>query len=268
VNGAFDGLQTELASLGRVVQRVKAKHVNTRSAKEKVKSCVRSYFENVRPNLEKVVGEDVMLGRLDNEMQALLRCTQHRTLVSDYRSLLTGAREAVAELELKSLGRRNASVTGTPGEPHHQRILIMIQSLCPSAALSYEQALRDLRDTTRKSWRGTAVEFREALREVLDHLAPDNEVKKQPWFKQEPGTKGPTMKQKAVFILRSRHPKDPQIKAFTSAIDVVEESIGKFVRSVYTRSSTAVHVAETIDEVKKIRDYVSLVLAELLEVKD
>jgi len=102
VNGAFDGLQTELASLGRVVQRVKAKHVNTRSAREKVRSCVRSYFENVRPNLEKLVGEDVMLGRLDNEMQALLRCAQHRTLVSDYRSLLNGAREAVAELELKS----------------------------------------------------------------------------------------------------------------------------------------------------------------------
>jgi RNA processing factor Prp31 len=267
VNGAFDGLQTELASLGRVVQRVKAKHVNTRSAREKVRSCVRSYFENVRPNLERLVGEDAM-GRLDNEMQALLRCTQHRTLVSDYRSLLNGAREAVAELELKSLGQSNTFTTNAPGEPRHLRILTMVETLCPSAAFSYEQALRDLRDGTRKSWRGTAVEFREALREVLDHLAPDNEVKKQTWFKQDPDTKGPTMKQKAVFILRSRHPRDPQIKAFTSAIDVVEESIGKFVRSVYTRSSTAVHVAETIDEVKQIRDYVSLVLAELLEVKD
>ena len=51
-------------------------------------------------------------------------------------------------------------------------------------------------------------------------------------------------------------------------MDVVEESIGKFVRSVCTRSSLAVHVPHSVDEAKKIRNYVNLVLAELLEIKD
>ncbi len=73
------------------------------------------------------------------------------------------------------------------------------------------------------------------------------------------------MKQKAVFVLRARRPKDPQTKAFKDAIDVVEGLIGNFARSVYTRSSVAVHVADSKDEASKVRDYVTLVLVELLE---
>jgi len=75
------------------------------------------------------------------------------------------------------------------------------------------------------------------------------------------------MKQKAIFILRARRPKDPQVKAFGDAIDVIEELIGKLVRSVYTRSSVAVHIADSKEEARKVRDYVTLVLAELLEVR-
>jgi len=268
VNDTFNGLATELDSLGRIVQRIKARHVNTKAAKNRARSCVHLYFENARPLLSKLIGEDVTLTRLDNEMQELLRCTQRRALVADYRSLLKGAKEALSDLELKSLGRRNITPSRTAAEPHHDRILEMLRKICPSAAVSYEQALCDLSDTTRKSWRGTAVEFREALREVLDLLAPTEDVRRQPGFKLEPDADGPTMKQKAVFILKSRRPKDPQIKSFADALDVVEESIGKFVRSVYTRSSLAVHVPHSADEAKKIRNYVSLVLAELLEIKD
>ncbi len=76
------------------------------------------------------------------------------------------------------------------------------------------------------------------------------------------------MKQKAVFILRARPPKGPHAKTFGDAVDVIEESIGKFVKSVYTHSSVGVHVASSEGEVRRIRDYVTLVLAELLEVKD
>jgi hypothetical protein len=121
---------------------------------------------------------------------------------------------------------------------------------------------------TRSSWRGTAVEFREALREVLDQLAPDAEVEAQPNFKREPDTKGPTMKQKAVFILRARRTKKAQVKTFAEAFDVVDGLIGNLARSVYTRSSVAVHVADSREEARKVRDYVSLVLAELLEIGD
>src|SRR5262249_29121066 len=161
-------------------------------AKGRVRSCVLFYFETARPLLAKLVGEDVTLTTLDNEMQELLRCSQRRALITDYRRLLKRAKEALSELELKSLGRRSITPASGSAERHHQRILDMLKKICPSAALSYEQALRDLSDTARKSWRGTAVELREALREVLDVLAPDEDVKGQSGFKLEPDADGPT----------------------------------------------------------------------------
>jgi hypothetical protein len=137
----------------------------------------------------------------------------------------------------------------------------------PSAAASFEQGLYDLSGPERISWRGPAVDFREALREILDLMAPDGAIIYQPGFKQEPDGKAPTMKQKAIFILRSRRQKEAQIRPFSDAIDVVEELIGKFVRSVYSRSSTAVHMQVSREEVRKIKDYVSLILTELLEIR-
>jgi hypothetical protein len=148
------------------------------------------------------------------------------------------------------------------------RILESLRKLNAAAADAYEQGLCDLKAGGRKSRRGTPVEFREALRELLDTLAPDSEVTKQPGFKLEPDTKGPTMRHKAVFILHARRPKNSQTKPLTDAVAVVEESIGKFVRSVYTQSSVRVQVASSQDEVCRIRDYVTLVLGELLEVRD
>lgn len=86
--------------------------------------------------------------------------------------------------------------------------------------------------------------------------------------KRKPDTKGPTIKQKAVFILRTRRTKKAQVKTFAEAFDVVDGLIGNLARSVYTRSSVAVHVADCREEARKVRDYVSLVLAELLEIGD
>jgi hypothetical protein len=83
-------------------------------------------------------------------------------------------------------------------------ILHTPESLVPSAALSYRQGLLDLVGVQRVSYHGTAAEFRESLRETLDHLAPDLKVVAQPWYKPEEGQKKPTMKQKARYILDLR----------------------------------------------------------------
>ncbi len=60
-----------------------------------------------------------------------------------------------------------------------------LEALVPSAALSYKQAVLDLNDDSRVSFRGPALELREALREILDHLAPDDEVTAAPGYVQE-----------------------------------------------------------------------------------
>jgi len=268
VNEVLRQLENELGLLDKIVRRTTAKHLNAQDNKNLVKNFAHKYFTELRPVLLGLVGEDNSLVRLDAEIQELLRCAQRRALVTDYRSLMRGARESLADLELKAISSRNRPNTLAFVDPKCQRILDILEKVCPSAAQSYEQGFRDLADKSRRSWRGTAVEFREAVRELLDTLAPDDEVTSQKGFKQEPDTNGPTMKQKAVFILRKRRPRDPQVKAFANAVDVVEETIGKFVRSVYTRSSTAVHISDSIDEARKIRDYVTLVLAELLEIRE
>jgi len=266
MNDSLRQLSQEVENLNRCFQRIKTQHVNRQREKELVRNLVRIYFAQWRATLVAQTGRESDLSRIDQALQELLRLAQSRALVSDYRALLATIRRAVNELELQCL-RPAPPVAVVPLiEPYHQRILDSLREVNPAAADSFEQGLLDLRSPDRKSWRGTAVEFREALRETLDILAPDDAVAKQTGFKLEPEAKGPTMKQKAVFILRSRRPKDPQIKSFGDAIEVVEELIGKFVRSVYARSSVAVHVGDSKEEARKVRDYVALVLAELLEV--
>lgn len=254
-----------LDGIDRLIRKVKALHVNTKAAKDGIREFIRNYFGELQPSLVVASRNEAELANLDGIMQELLRFTQSRTPVADYRAAIGVAKRALGELELKLLRPSRQQATGTSFEPRQHRILESLKRLSTSAANSYEQGLVDIQAGNRKSWRGTAVEFREALREVLDCLAPDDEVMKQPNFKLELNTKRPTMKQKAVFVLRARRPKDPQTKAFTDAIDVVEGLIGNFARSVYTRSSVAVHVADSKNEASKVRDYVTLVLVELLE---
>jgi len=257
-----------LESVERCLRKVKALHVNSAATKNSVRDFVRGYFGQSRPQLLALVSDEAELAALDGLMHDLLRHSQRRALLNDYRRCLNAAKRAVSEIELRSLSLSRGSEVVTEFEPRQTRILESLRKINAAAADAYEQGLCDLQAGGRKSWRGTAVEFREALRELLDTLAPDSEVTAQPGFKLEPDTKGPTMKQKAIFVLRARHPKDSQTKAFTEAVAVVEESIGKFVRSVYTQSSVRVHVASSQDEVRRVRNYVTLVLGELLEVKD
>lgn len=256
-----------LDSVERCLRKVKAFHVNSAETKNSIRDFVRGYFERSRPGLLSSVSAEQELAQLDGLMQDLLRYSQRRTSIDDYRRCLSASKRALSEIELRSLNSLSNPTSLAPFEPRQTRILESLRKINAAAADAYEQGLCDLRAGGRKSWRGTAAEFREALRELLDSLAPDAEVTKQPGFKLEPDTKGPTMKQKSVFILRARHPNDSQTKAFTDAVAVVEESIGKFVRSVYTQSSVRVHVASSQDEVRRVRDYVTLLLGELLEEK-
>src|SRR5262249_27062872 len=130
----------------------------------------------------------------------------------------------------------------------------------------YEQALRDLMGPERLSWRGPATDLRESLREVLDHLAPDKEVKAQSGFKLEKDQPVPTMKQKVRFLLTRRGhskstPETPEV-----AVQAVEDGVGSFVRSLYTRSSVSTHTPTKRSEVLRIHGYARAALCELLEV--
>jgi Spy/CpxP family protein refolding chaperone len=145
-----------------------------------------------------------------------------------------------------------------------EQIISKLDALVPSAALSYKQAILDLRDDSRVSFRGPALELREALREILDHLAPDGEVTAAHEYVQEKDRVDPTMKQKVRFIMKKKG-KRSSSDAPEQAVTAFEEAIAALTRAVYERSSKATHVASERQTVVQLRRYVVALLHEIIE---
>jgi hypothetical protein len=248
------------------LQKIRARHVNTSSDKEAVRTFVRRYFEDHRAEIAAVVSDEEELLALDRAMQDLLRCTQRRTPTARYRKVLAACSEHVNRLDVEALARSRQEDQAA-FDRRERALLDTLREVSPSAAICYEQGLIDLCDSRRKSWRGTILEFREALREVLDRLAPDEDVKMEQPFGPEAGTKRPTMRDKTLFILRSRGLRSSQIEPTGKATEGVEQIVGGLVRSVYDRASTGVHTEVGIAEAKKVKDWVTMVLLELVEVR-
>ena len=132
-------------------------------------------------------------------------------------------------------------------------------------ALSYQQVLIDISEQ-RLSYKGTAAEQREILREVLDYLAPDSEVIALPGFKLEKDRTVPTMKQKVRFILKKRNKSQSAIEVPENATLIIEESIAKLARATYNRGSLSTHTETEKNEVLNLKRYLDSVLCELLEI--
>jgi len=230
----------------------------------RVQRLVDTYFTSVRPG---IVGNETQLEALreaETGLQELLSLSHGRSLVSKYKRVLKTVRETLVAFD-GVVTAQPASQTNKVSDVD-KTIIATLTNLVPSAALSYCQAITDLQAEHRFSWRGPATDLREALRETLDHLAPDVEVAKGDGFKLEADAKGPTMKQKVRHILRKRGVSKTLTSAPESAAESVEAAIGGFVRSVYTRSNVSTHTPTDKSEVLRVRDWVRVSLCELLEI--
>lgn len=166
-----------------------------------------------------------------------------------------------ADIE-KMLPPQRQLKTGTASQNDDDRqIISRLEAVVPSAALSYDQAIRDLGDDDRVSFRGPALELREALREVLDHLAPDDEVTRVAGYKRETDRDGPTMKQKVRFIMKTRKSSNA---APEEAVTAFNESIAGLTRAVYDLGTKATHVAGERRAVVQLRRYVVAILHDIL----
>jgi len=74
------------------------------------------------------------------------------------------------------------------------------------------------------------------------------------------------MKQKTRFILKAREQSSDARKPVEDAVNVIEDQVGAFVRSVYTRASGSVHVQRSKREVLSIQRFVKTAMVEILEV--
>lgn len=257
-----------LVSFEKHLAKLKAASVTRGDLLTLARGIVDDYFTTLRTPLQRAGFSDVELAPIDSSMHDLLESSHKRTGKSVYKRLVRDLRKAVIAAEGRVLASAGSRRAGAAGDSTDRRIIVILQGLLPTAALAYEQALLDMAAGGRLSWRGPATDLREALRETLDHLAPDGAVTKQPGFKLEPNTSGPTMKQKVRYVLRQRGQQRAAIESSEAAVDSIESTLGAFVRSVYTRSSVSTHTATGRDEVIRVRDFVRVALCELLEIRD
>ncbi len=263
----WDGVQELRVALNRST----AVNVNASHLRTSAQSSVQTYFRELRPELATLVEDPAVLNDLDDHLQALLRLSQGANLRTSYVRVV---REIVRKQAVMS-GLREIGIGATAAKrlvhargmtDTESRVHTTIDRMLPATARSYQQAIADLSDPGRVSFRGTAVELRETLREVLDHLAPDAAVESDVGFEFEKDRRAPTMRQKASFVLRSRGLSQASRKGPQDAVALVEGLTASLVRSAYERGSGATHSAPDRGSVQRLKMWIETVLSELLEV--
>lgn len=218
-------LQKSVEELQSSLRKIKSKQVYQTKIKQQAKDIVDVYFRNVRGAIPKSINDKSFVNDLDSKMQNLLDVTHKQTTVTIYKNTAAKLKKNLLEAEKLVLLSNSTSVKKAQADTTDKKIIDTLKKLVPSAALSYEQALSDLQFPQRLSWRGPATDFREALRECLDHLAPDKDIMALPGFKLEQNTKGPTMKQKTMYILGKRNLSKTAIKTTQGAVDTDRKSV-------------------------------------------
>ncbi len=259
--------QRTVQTFERELAKLNATSVTRLAILESGRGVVDRYFRETRLQIAAAGVSADDLGSLDAALQELLTATHSRTPTTRYKTIVKSVRSASLDLEKRLLAAAGAQRTISLGDQVDRRIVETLRALVPSAALAYEQAMVDLSQASRLSWRGPATDFREALRETLDHLAPDTVVTAQAGYKLEPNTNGPTMKQKVRYVLRQRNKSKAAVESSEGAVQSVDGIVGGFVRSVYSRSSVSTHTPTNRDEVVRVREFVKLALCELLEIR-
>jgi hypothetical protein len=260
-------LISDIEAFGASLRRGSAVNVNDQSSKDRAVGLATHYFNDVRPLVVAVNGETEVQLDHDALWQQLVRLAHGNNARNTYLKTLLALRKQLREFNIFALAKPVMQV-GQDQTNSREEILILktLESIVPSAAASYRQGLSDLAAGQRLSYRGTAAEFRESLRETLDHLAPDADVMAQDWYKPEEGQKLPTMKQKTRYVLTSRERNKTQRVSAEKMLGLIEELSGEVMRAVYNRASLAAHVNQSRDEVVKIKRYVDTMFFDLLEI--
>ncbi len=257
-----------IEAVKKKLNKVTSTQLKSAPIKSEIRGIVEDYFNSVRPTIIQDSEVNSEIGVIDESSQSLLELCHKNGSVKSYVTLLNKMRGSLITADSRLISREKPVVVSSPTVNQVDiQIIDTLQRIIPSAALSYRQAIDDLSATSRHSWRGPATDLREALRETLDYLAPDEDVKSMTGYVQNKDTNGPTMKQKVRFILTKRGVSKAQSEPTENASETIESIVGTFVRSVYTRSSVSTHTPTNKTEVIRIRDFVRVVLCELLEIQ-
>ncbi len=246
-----------------------AKEISNAEQKN-IRSVVGAWFGQYQPAAVQIVGEEQLIASMDEEMQSLLTLasenSSRRTVVRSTRSAIRHFRDSLVVPLSRAYWSRAPERTPAGRD---DSVAASLRALDPELADSYEQAVIDIEDADRLSYRGPAAELREILTGVLHVLAPDSHVEATEWYRQaqRSGTRKeptPTRAERTRFILRSRLKGSSVTESAESYMRSVEERLTSVVNVTYKRGSAATHGGTERDELVQLLPYINALLRELL----
>jgi Predicted pPIWI-associating nuclease len=256
-----------------LIARLKARRPKTVSAPAElrnIESVVGAWYSQYKKPFAQMLGDELQIAVMDSRMDTLFNLASRR---STRRAVIGAAKSAVTYLREELLVPvSRAYWARTPERAPSGRDDIAASRLRKLDALladGYEQAIIDLEDTKRISYRGPAAELREVLTGVLHRLAPNEAVQATDWYKESRRSGArrestPTRAERTKYILRSRA-KGSAVTDSTEAYMIsVEERLGGLVNATYSRGSAAAHLGTERDELQNLLPYINALLRELL----
>jgi hypothetical protein len=235
-----------------------------------LRSVVAAWFSEYRDGFAQAFGEEERILRMDGMMQAVLKLASKESARVTIVRMISKSLDYFTENLLVALSRAywsrapERTPAGRDGETGKR-----LKQLDPDLADGYEQAVIDIEEIDRLSYRGPAAELREVLTGVLHQLAPNEEVEKTDWYKEarKSGARReptPTRAERTKFILRSRGKGSAVTESDESFMTSVEERLASVVNAAYKRGSAATHGGTERDELLNLLPYVNALLRELL----
>lgn len=268
---SWSGFSDSIERLEQAVIKTKTEKITSIRFRRGVQRAAQMFFRQCAVDLLRLGIEDDLFDQLNFATQNILALSSNSNnktaYVKEFRKIRKIINQVTLDREFKYWDQAANDYQPNPLSETETLIHTTLSKLLPSAARSFKQALSDLSDNDRISYRGVANELRESLRETLDYLAPDQDVQAQPGFQLEKNQKTPTVKQKVRYILRARELAENAIRAPEEAISIIEDRIASFARATYVRSSISAHVAAEREEVAQVKNYVILVFAEVLALR-
>jgi hypothetical protein len=261
---SLDKISEDLAKLSTSIGGIRTKSVSPQAVQSVARGIARIYFESIRPELLVLQTRAGLVEEIDFVLQGILQLATAPREKEAYLGHIAELRPYLLEATIDLMKAR-----GIPRLVLSQMERATVETLTkmlPGSSASYEQVLRDIADGQRISWRGTAGELREVLREVIDHLAPDDKVRASQGFQLEQGQSGPTQRQKVRYILRARRIPSAAVTVAEGTLETVEAMVASLARSTYQLGSVSTHTPSTGVEIRRLKRYVDALLAELLEV--
>jgi len=268
---SWSAFSDSIEKLEQAVTNMKPGTITSIRFRRSVQRAAQVFFRQCAVDLVRLGIDDDLFDQLNFATQSILTLSSSSSskiaYVKAFRKLRRVINQVTLDREFKYWDQAAMSYQPNPLSETETLIHDTLSKLLPSAARSFKQAISDLSDTDRISYRGVANELRETLRETLDHLAPDQDVQAQPGFQLEKNQTTPTVKQKVRYILRARELAENAMRAPEEAASIIEDRIASFARATYVRSSISAHVAAEREEVAQVKNYVILVLAEVLALR-